>query len=273
MTVLRGSPTGDLRLAAGQAYGPAMKALALALAMVAAASGTAMAPGAARAGEHAQLVVVELFTSQGCSSCPPAEAYLGELAKRPELLALEQHVTYWDYIGWKDPFAIPATTDRQRRYNQRLGRGYVYTPQMVADGIAEAVGSEIPAVEKAIEQARKTPGPRVKVKVKNDDTGALYVQLPESPSKVLCDVFLVGYDPQHMTRVVRGENSGKSLTNFNVVREFRHVGFWSGQSARIELPKLEGGTMRSWAVLVQVEDAGAILGATRISTETLTSNR
>ncbi len=248
-----------------------MKALALALAMVAAASGTA--PWTARAGEHPQLVVVELFTSQGCASCPPAEAYLGELAKRPELLALEQHVTYWDYIGWKDPFALPATTDRQRRYNQRLGRGYVYTPQLVAGGIAEAVGSEIPAVEKAIEQARKTGGPRVKIKVKNDDTGALYVQLPESESKVLCDVFLIGFDPLHLTRVVRGENAGKTLNNFNVVREFRHVGFWSGQSARIELPKLEGGTMRSWAVIVQVEDAGAILGATRISTETLTSNR
>jgi len=250
-----------------------MKALALALSIAAVASGSALAVHAARAGEHPQLVVVELFTSQGCSSCPPAEAYLGELAKRPELLALEQHVNYWDYIGWKDPFALPATTERQRSYNQRLGRGYVYTPQVVADGLAEAVGSDTNAVEQAIVKARKTTGPRVKVKVKNDDTGALYVKLPESESKVLCDVFLIGYDPLHMTRVVRGENSGRTLNNYNVVREFRHVGFWSGQGAIIELPRLEGGAMRQWAVIVQVENSGAILGATRITTETLTSNR
>lgn len=255
------------------AYGPAMKAYALAMAMVAAALGAALAPLRAVAGEAANLVVVELFTSQGCSSCPPAEAFLGELAKRGDLLALEQHVDYWDYIGWKDPFALAATTERQRRYNQRFGRGYVYTPQFVADGIVEASGAEPLTVERAIEQARAKTGPRIKVKVRNDDTGALYVQLPESDSKVLCDVFLVGFDPLHMTRVVRGENGGRTLNNYNVVREFRHVGFWSGQSARIELPSLDRGTMRGWAVIVQVEDAGAVLGAARIGTDTLTTSQ
>ncbi|MCC7045379.1 MAG: DUF1223 domain-containing protein [Alphaproteobacteria bacterium] len=249
-----------------------MKALAVAIAAVSILAGAALKPGAAQAGER-PLLVVELFTSQGCSSCPPAEAYLGELAKRNDLLALEQHVDYWDYIGWKDPFALSATTDRQRRYNQRLGRGYVYTPQMVVDGIAEAVGSDRAAVERAVATARATPGPRVAVRVAATAKGLLRVDLPQSDSNVLCDVFLIGFDPLHMTKVLRGENGGRTLNNYNVVRDFQHVGFWSGQAATIDLPKLDIGTMRSWAVIVQVEDSGAILGAARINTETLTTGR
>jgi hypothetical protein len=248
-----------------------MKAFAFALAAAAALAG-ALAPPPAGAGERAP-VVVELFTSQGCSSCPPAEAFLGDLAKKEHLLALELHVDYWDYIGWKDPFAIPAATERQRRYNQRLGRGYVYTPQMVVDGIAEAVGSDRAAVKRAIQTARDTPGPRVRIRLGVTAKGNVAVELPSSDSKVLCDVFLIGFDPLHMTRVLRGENGGRTLANYNVVREFQHVGFWSGEAATIDLPKLDIGTMRNWAVIVQVEDAGAILGAARINTETLTSGR
>ncbi|MCC6467026.1 MAG: DUF1223 domain-containing protein [Alphaproteobacteria bacterium] len=249
-----------------------MKALAIAFAAASILAGAALKPGAAAAGERA-LLVVELFTSQGCSSCPPAEAYLGELAKRHDLLALEQHVDYWDYIGWKDPFALSAMTDRQRRYNQRLGRGYVYTPQMVVGGIAEAVGSDRAAVERAVASARTTPGPRVAVRVAATAKGLLRVDLPQAESNVLCDVFLIGFDPLHMTKVLRGENGGRTLNNYNVVREFQHVGFWSGQAATIDLPKLDIGTMRSWAVIVQVEDSGAVLGAARINTETLTTGR
>lgn len=267
-----GSPKGDLSVTGRAAYFPGMKTLATALAFAAALCGAALRPAPAVAQDR-PLAVVELFTSQGCSSCPPAEAFLGELAKKEHLLALELHVDYWDYIGWKDPFALPASTERQRRYNQRLGRGYVYTPQMVVDGIAEAVGSDRAAVKRAIQTARAATGPRVAIRVSTTGKGNLTVDLPSSDSKVLCDVFLIGYDPQHMTRVQRGENGGRTLTNFNVVREVTHVGFWSGQPAAIDLPKLDIGTMRSWAVIVQVEDAGAILGAARITTETLTSNR
>ncbi len=270
--VTGGSPKGDLSLVGREAYVPGMKALAFTVALAAAVCGAALPSLPAGAGELPP-TVVELFTSQGCSSCPPAEAFLGDLARKDHILALELHVDYWDYIGWKDPFALPATTDRQRRYNQRLGRGYVYTPQMVVDGIAEAVGSDRAAVKRAIQTARETPGPRVAVRVGTTDRGNLTVELPASDTKVLCDVFLIGYDPLHMTRVLRGENGGRTLNNYNVVREFQHVGFWSGQAAAIELPKLDLAAMRSWAVIVQVEDAGAILGAARISTETLTTGR
>lgn len=242
-----------------------MKSLATALIM-AGALAAALAP--AQAADDRNLTVVELFTSQGCSSCPPAEAFLGELAKRPDLLALEQHVDYWDYIGWKDPFASAAATDRQRRYNKRLGRGYVYTPQIVVDGAAETVGSDRRAVERAVDGARGQSRQRVSIRVTNGADGRLAVALPKGdPRAGLCDVILVGYDREHMTKVLHGENGGRTLSNYNVVREMSRVGFWSGQEAVIALPKLDA--KRGWAVIVQAEDAGAILGAVRISSDNL----
>ena len=247
-----------------------MKALSVAIAGVLAAWTAMVSPSGA--GERT-LTVVELFTSQGCSSCPPAEAFLGKLSKRPELLAIELHVDYWDYIGWKDPFASASATQRQRRYNKRLGRGYVYTPQVVVDGVAEAVGSDKSAVGGAIETARRPGRKRVDIHVATTGKGRLSVELSAGEKGTLCDVLLVGFDPLHQTKVLRGENSGKTLNNYNVVREFQRVGFWSGQAATIELPKLDADAMRGWAVIVQAEDAGAILGAARISSEMLTSNR
>lgn len=265
---VRDSLIGDLRRFARRTYRPAMKALSIAIVGVLAIVTAAVTP--AQAGERT-LTVVELFTSQGCSSCPPAEAYLGKLSRRPDLLALEVHVDYWDYIGWKDPFATPAATERQRRYNKRLGRGYVYTPQIVVDGVAEGVGSDKQAVYNAIDQARKPGRKQVDVRVATTGQGRLTVQLPAGETGRLYDVLVVGFDDLHQTKVLKGENSGKTLNNYNVVREWQRVGFWSGQSATIELPKLD--PMRSWAVIVQAEDAGEILGATRIGSEMLTSRR
>ena len=244
-----------------------MKSLAAALILagaVVAVSAVAPAPAA----DDRNLTVVELFTSQGCSSCPPAEALLGEFAKHPDLLALELHVDYWDYIGWKDPFASAAATDRQRRYNKRLGRGYVYTPQIVIDGVSEAVGSERRAVENSIEAARGQPRQHVAIRVTNSADGGLAVALPKGETRAgLCDVILVGYDREHMTKVLRGENGGRTLSNYNVVREMSRIGFWSGQEAVIALPKLDA--KRGWAVMVQAEDAGPVLGAVRISSDNL----
>jgi hypothetical protein len=264
------SLTGDLRLVNRRTYRPLMKALSLAIAGMLAAVWAADTP--ARAGERT-LTVVELFTSQGCSSCPPAEAFLGKLSKRPDILALEIHVDYWDYIGWKDPFATAASTERQRRYNKRLGRGYVYTPQVVVDGVAEGVGSDKQALLNAIETARKPGRKQVDVRVATTGKGRLTVELPAGEQGTLYDVLLVGFDELHQTKVLKGENIGKTLNNYNVVREFQRVGFWSGQPATIELPKLDADAMRSWAVIVQAEDAGEILGAARIGSEMLTSNR
>ena len=108
----------------------------------------------ARAAERP--IVVELFTSEGCSSCPPADALLGELATRPNVLALSFHVDYWDRLGWKDPFSSPEATARQQHYARLLGLDTVYTPQIVVDGSWEAVGSDQAAVERALDQARRS---------------------------------------------------------------------------------------------------------------------
>src|SRR5512144_1822690 len=97
---------------------------------------------------------IELFTSQGCSSCPPADAFLGELAKRPDVLALSEHVDYWDYLGWKDPFASSENTQRQRAYSRRLGSGYVYTPQMVVQGTGQIAGTDRHGVLELVARAR-----------------------------------------------------------------------------------------------------------------------
>ena len=252
-------------------YGPSMKIARLFAGALAVLAVVSAAP--ALAGDGKNLTVVELFTSQGCSSCPPAEAYLGELARRDGLLALEMHVDYWDYIGWKDPFATPASTDRQRSYNKRLGRGYVYTPQIVVDGVTEAMGSDKRAVDRQIEAARAQPRPHIAIRVFTTGAGRLAIELPAGDTGKLCDVILVGFDPEHMTKVLRGENNGKTLSNYNVVREMQRVGFWAGQPATIELPRLDPAAKRGWAVIVQGERTGPVMGAVRIDSATLTSGR
>lgn len=265
------SPQRDWPVKETRTYGPAMTIPRLFMGAFAALAALSLGP--AQAGDGKNLTVVELFTSQGCSSCPPAEAFLGELSKRGDLLALEMHVDYWDYIGWKDPFASAAATDRQRGYNKRLGRGYVYTPQIVIDGVTEAVGSDKRAVERQIDASRAQPRPHIEIRVFTTGAGRLAIELPKGETGKLCDVLLVGFDPEHMTKVLRGENGGKTLSNYNVVRDMQRVGFWSGQPATIELPKLDPAAKRGWAVIVQGERIGPVLGAVRIDSATLTSGR
>jgi hypothetical protein len=131
-------------------------------------------PPSVRAGDNA-LTVVELFTSQGCSSCPPADEMLGELAAQPDIQALSFHVDYWDYIGWKDLFALPGNTERQRSYAKRFGRSYVYTPQMVIDGAVESTGRNARDVLRMIESAKSTQ--RVPVSLGAAADGGMKVML------------------------------------------------------------------------------------------------
>ena len=123
--------------------------------------------------------VVELFTSQGCSSCPPADAFLGDLAKRQDVLALAFHVDYWDYIGWKDPYADPGHTSRQRDYSSKLGLRYVFTPQMVVQGASSATGSDRTSVLGLIGRDRGQD--RLEVKLSRDAAGLVTVSLPARP--------------------------------------------------------------------------------------------
>jgi hypothetical protein len=206
-------------------------------------------------------VVVELFTSEGCNSCPPADALLGRLAGRHDILPLAFHVDYWDYIGWKDPFGFPAATERQYAYGHELGLNMVYTPQMVVDGSHDAVGSDQGAVDRAITAAAAQP--KLKLSVWRDAKGAYKVTIPADPAqKGDATVWIALFDHAHKTPVARGENAGHTLTEFNIVREWRKIGEWSGAQTEIALDLTpDSDEYDACAVLVQLGGNGPIRGA------------
>ncbi|WP_316180389.1 MULTISPECIES: DUF1223 domain-containing protein [unclassified Bradyrhizobium] len=202
-------------------------------------------------------VVIELFTSQGCSSCPPANAYLNELVRqRRDVLPLAFHVTYWDRLGWKDPFSLPAATDRQARYGSRFGDGS-YTPEIVVDGATSHVGSNRAEVGAAIDRARGASATAAPVKLaRNGDKLTVEVGGGEGRGRLL----LVGFDRRHETAIRRGENSGRTLEELNVVRSVRTLGDWSGTALRLTEPMPEG---EDAAVLLESPE-GRIVGAARL---------
>lgn len=207
-----------------------------------------------------KLTVVELFTSQGCSSCPPADALLTDLAKRPDVLALSMHVDYWDYIGWKDPYASPDNTERQRRYARRFGLGYVYTPQMVVQGMTQMTGSNRSAVLDGIALAENMP--RVDVAIDRAGDGAVVRVGDAVDGNRTANLLAVVFDRSHTNPVRRGENSGRTLTHSDVVRGMRSVGTWNGKAMDVKL--LLGDFAKghdACAVILQSQTTGAILGA------------
>jgi hypothetical protein len=202
-------------------------------------------------------VVVELFTSQGCSSCPPANAYLNELSRGRDVLALAFHVTYWDRLGWKDPFSLPAATDRQGVYGRRFGDGS-YTPEIVVDGAASMVGSDRGAVGPAIENAKRAGSTAAAVKViRNGEQVSIEVGAGSGNGRVL----LIGFDHEHTTAIARGENGGRTLTEANVVRSIRFVGQWSGGALHLNERFPEG---QDVAVVLEAPD-GRVIGASRLT--------
>jgi len=205
-------------------------------------------------------VVVELFTSEGCSSCPAADAFLGELARtRADVLPLAFHITYWDRLGWPDPFALPAATERQVAYSSLLagsaGAGSVYTPQMVIDGQTDAVGSDRAAVLAAISAAGRLP--TVPLTLARQGEG-LALSVGSGVVKGPARLVLLGYDRQHVTTVPRGENAGRRLTESNIVRSITELGDWRGEALnrRIAVPAGE-----AFAVLLQAQDGKIIAAA------------
>lgn len=200
-------------------------------------------------------VVAELFTSEGCSSCPPADALLGELARtRPDVLALAFHVTYWDRLGWPDPFALPAATARQRAYAARLGLDSIYTPQLVVDGVRDVVGSDRGAVRMALTTAERAAGPAVPLALTRSATGLHITAGAGAGDGALV---LIGYDALHRTPVARGENAGRLLAEANIVRSVRTLGVWSGAPLQRDAAMPAG---EHFAALLQAPD-GHILGA------------
>jgi hypothetical protein len=214
----------------------------------------------AQCGESRAPVVVELFTSQGCNSCPPADAYLGELAKRGDVLPLAFHVDYWDYIGWKDPFAQRQWTDRQRAYSRSLGLRTIYTPQVVVQGSIDAVGSDRRAVAQAIAKAKA--GAAFDLAARRSGDG-IVLSLAEAAG-VVGEVWIVGYDPKHETRVLRGENAGKTLTEFNIVRGLRRAGLWNGTAQELTVKTADLPEGQAHVAIVQSPGWGRILAAVTI---------
>jgi hypothetical protein len=191
--------------------------------------------GGARAGDAP--CVIELFTSQGCSSCPPADALMAKLAKKPGTIVLSLPVDYWDYIGWKDTLASPDFSARQKAYAAARGDGHIYTPQAVIDGLRHAVGSDLTEIDDAAELAFGEDGAlSVPLKVHREN-GRLIAEVGAAPEGAAhWGAFWVVHVAKSRTvSIGRGENHGRTITYTNVVRAMHKVGNWSGAAARYEI--------------------------------------
>ncbi len=218
---------------------------------------TAMPGGAAVAASAARPTVIELFQSQGCSSCPPANALLNAIADRPDILALSFAVTYWDQLGWKDTFGSPRFTARQQDY-AAAGRGEVATPELIVNGAYAVVGSDHYALDAAVARAgAPAGGPEITL-----DGPAL--RLGKAPTDAPATVWLVRYDPRSRDVPIRaGENGGRTLPHRDIVRELTRLGDWTGTPAGFELPPAHEAGLAT-AVLVQRGKGGPIIAARKL---------
>jgi hypothetical protein len=229
---------------------------------------TAALPAVARA-DSVPKSVVELFTSQGCSSCPPADRLQGKFARRDDLIALTFNVDYWDYIGWKDTLAKPAYSDRQRAYARARGDGGVYTPQTVVDGIHHTTGSNEAAIERLVGFTRqKLRDQHVPIKVWSEGdvlmikVGAAPNGKPAKPATI----WLALVKDKVTVEIKRGENRGKTITYHRVVRDLKQVGRWTGQEKMVDFTKHHLMNSRSdgCVVLLQLDNAGPIIAAAEL---------
>ena len=229
----------------------------------AAALAGAAIPAVAREGARGPWAI-ELFTSQGCSSCPPADLQLGKLCRRDDIVALSFHVDYWDYIGWKDRFATRETIERQRAYAHALKQRYVYTPEMVVDGIGHDPGVSAEPIRELLAEARRRSPQRATPELTRAPDGGLTVKLAAFRLDGPADVVLAVYDRRHSTAIGNGENGGRTLENFNVVRHFETLGRWDGTAASWTVPASRYKPDQGLAVLVQRADQGPMLGCNKL---------
>jgi hypothetical protein len=213
--------------------------------------------GPARAADAAHPTVIELFQSQGCSSCPPANANVMALSDRPDILALSFQVTYWDQLGWKDTFGSPQFTARQYDYARGLRHDNVFTPQVVINGRADVVGIQHGEIERAIARSdRGVGGPTVTI-------ASGRVAIAGGALAAPAQVWLVRYDPNIVqVPIRRGENGGRTLPHKNIVRTLTRLGDWSGPARSWALPAAGQAGLRT-AILVQAGPGGPILAAAR----------
>jgi len=212
------------------------------------------------AGADTSPVVVELFTSQGCSSCPPADALLAELGEREDIIPLALHVPYWDHIGWKDNFASPENEKRQRGYARAGGWRMIYTPQMVIMGSEHVVGSRVQQVEDVIARHAGKPS---HVDLTLERRGDQMVVRAKATGEVVpCDVHIVRFDEAAKVMIKRGENAGRTLTYTHIVRSWDMAARWDGRGAFesvVPVPEDE-----SVVVILQEPKHGHIMAAARL---------
>ena len=223
-------------------------------------AGTAVLGAAAmpREGPRQRLVVVELFQSQGCSSCPPALANLNAITDRPDVLALSYGVTYWDQLGWKDSFASPKYTARQWDYAHHYGRGEVATPQVWIDGRGSIVGSNAAQFRQSLASAPALDGPDLRFV--NAHVAVAQGRAPSGGA----EVWLVRYDPRTIQVAIRaGENGGRTLAHRDIVRQLVELGHWTGNAASFPIPTAPRGDLKT-AVFVQLGRGGPIVSAAKL---------
>jgi hypothetical protein len=216
--------------------------------------------------EAEPFAVIELFTSQGCSSCPAADKLLSELKDDPNLITLSLPIDYWDYLGWKDTLAMPGHTARQKAYSRMRGDREVYTPQVVINGVAQVLGSSREDIEKAVAQSRDGAHP-LSVPVELAQTeNRVTVKLPSKPGSESGEVWLCPVTGAVPVGIGRGENRGRTITYTNVVRRWIRLGAWTGKSESFSVPvdtiKSSGGD--TVAVILQggsADKPGKVLGA------------
>lgn len=218
----------------------------------------AIGSGAA-AGERA--VVVELFTSQGCSACPPADALLGELAQRDDVIAMALHVDYWDYIGWKDVFADPSNTERQRAYSRAANLRSIYTPQMIVQGQDHVIGYKPMALADAIQAQKEIPD-AAEIDITRDGNRIRVQVTADTPFGTQAVVQLAQIQPKATVTIRAGENRGRTLDYHNIVSSLTEIGRWDG-SGRFE-KTLRVDADRDVVVIVQAPSAGPILAAAQL---------
>jgi hypothetical protein len=208
--------------------------------------------------------VIELFTSQGCNDCPPADVLLGQFARSPGVIALAYHVTYWDALGWHDRFGLPESDARQQFYVTQLRLPSAFTPQAVIDGRVSAIGSDQSSIEAALSKAR----PSVPIQLQLDQ-GQVRIALPAVAARLPAplQVIFIGYEPRALTEVGAGENAGRKLQEYDVVRTYRRIGSWQGGAAQFSVPlSLLPPEATGIAVLLQ-EPQGSIAGAATLAAD------
>jgi hypothetical protein len=209
-----------------------------------------------------QPVVMELFTSQGCSSCPPADAYFEELKGRPGLIALSYHVDYWDYLGWRDTLGSAEYSQRQYDYAASRGDRNVYTPQTIVNGVDHYVGSQRSAVADGIDKARSDSATQwVDVAMTDDETDVM-INISAHPAHKHATLWLMAYAPEISIEIKKGENAGSTIAYHNVVRKMVPAGSWHGADAKLVLPKTSviPGDCKGWVALLQAGKTGPVIG-------------